>query len=84
VPVLLTTSRNAVAAVFALNGFLFATLLARVPDLREGLDLDNSSLGFLLLAIAAGSLIALPSAGRLVERWGATVVVRSGAVLSAL
>ena len=83
-PVQLTTARNAVGLVFALNGFLFATLLARVPDVREGLDLDNGSLGLLLLAIAAGSVLALPSAGRFVERWGAANVVRGGAVLSAI
>jgi MFS family permease len=81
---LLTTTRNAVGAVFALNGFLYATLLSRVPDLREGLDLSNGGLGLLLLAIAAGSILALPSAGRLVERWGATTVVRAGGVLGAL
>ena len=83
-PVQLTTTRNAVGLVFALNGFLYATLLARVPDVREGLDLDNSALGLLLLAIAAGSVLALPSAGRFVERWGAAAVVRGGAVLSAI
>jgi MFS family permease len=80
----LTTARNAVGLVFALNGFLYATLLARVPDVREGLDLDNSGLGLLLLAIAAGSVLALPSAGRFVVRWGAAAVVRGGAVLSAI
>jgi MFS family permease len=83
-PVQLTAARNAVGLVFALNGFLFATLMARVPDVRAGLDLDNGSLGLLLLACAAGSVLALPSAGRFVERWGAATVVRGGAVLSAI
>ena len=83
-PVQLNTARNAVGLVFALNGFLYASLLARIPDVREGLDLDNGSLGLLLLAIAAGSVLALPSAGRFVERWGAATVVRGGAVLSAI
>lgn len=77
-------ARNAVGVVFALNGLLYASLLARVPDLREGLDLDNSSLGLLLLAIAAGSLIALPSSGRLIDRFSAAAVVRAGAVLVAI
>ena len=76
-------ARDAVAVAFVLNGFLYATLLARVPDVRSGLDLDNGSLGLLLLAIAAGSVIALPSAGRLIDRWGATAVVRGGVVLAA-
>jgi MFS family permease len=80
----LTAARNAVGLVFALNGLLFASLLARVPDVRDGLDFDNGSLGLLLLAIAAGSVLALPSAGRFVERWGAATVVRGGAVLSAI
>lgn len=76
--------RNAVGVVFALNGLLFASLLARVPDVRAGLDLGNGALGLLLLAIAAGSLVALPSSGWLIERHGAARVVRAGAVLVAL
>ena len=66
------------ATAFILNGLLFASLFARIPDLREGLDLSNGGLGLLLLAIAAGSLLALPASGRLVERFGAAGVVRSG------
>ena len=74
-------ARVAVGAVFALNGLLFAALISRIPDLRHALELDNSSLGLLLLAIAAGSLIALPASGRLIDRWGAATVLRSGAAL---
>ncbi|MDO9456701.1 MFS transporter [Nocardioides sp.] len=70
--------------VFAVNGFLFASLVSRVPDLRAGLDLDNSGLGLLLLAIAVGSLTALPAAGALIARWGAATVVRGGALLDAV
>ena len=47
--------------VFALNGFLMASLIARVPDVRSGLDLGNGALGLLLLCIAFGSVLALPS-----------------------
>ena len=76
-------ARNAVAAVFALNGLCFAALVTRFPDVRAALALTNGELGLLLLAIAAGSLVALPSSGRLIERWGAAAVVRAGAVLVA-
>ncbi|MCW2842105.1 MAG: major facilitator superfamily 1 [Nocardioides sp.] len=72
-------ARNAVALTFGLNGFCFATLFSRIPDIRERLDLDNGSLGLLLLAIAAGSVLALPSSGRLIERGSAGGVVRLGA-----
>ena len=75
-----TTARNAVALVFALNGFCFATLASRVPDLRESLDLTNGALGAMLLSVAVGSMIGMPASGHLIERFGAGAVVRLGAV----
>ncbi|WP_082574586.1 MULTISPECIES: MFS transporter [unclassified Nocardioides] len=77
-------TRNAVALSFALNGFCFATMVSRLPDIRSGLDLDNGSLGLLLLAISIGSVIALPLTGRLIDRIGATAVTRLGGVLVAV
>lgn len=77
-------ARNAVATVFVLNGFGFATLFSRVPDLREGLALDNAGLGLLLLAAALGSVLALPAAGELIRRSSAAAVVRGGGVLAAV
>ncbi|MGZ5401115.1 MAG: MFS transporter, partial [Nocardioides sp.] len=74
-------ARNAVMAVFVLNGFGFASLFSRVPDIRSGLDLDNGALGLLLLVGAAGSVLALPSAGSLIRRTSAATVVRTAAVL---
>ena len=76
-----TAARNAVVLVFALNGFCFATLASRVPDLRESLDLSNGALGTLLLCIAVGSMGGMPASGHLIERWGAGAVVRLGALL---
>jgi MFS family permease len=73
-------ARNAVAVVFILNGFCFASFVSRVPDVRSTLDLSNGSLGFLLLAIAVGSIIALPSAGWIIGRLGPAGAVRLGAV----
>ena len=67
-----------------LNGFLFASLVSRIPDLRGGLSLDNGGLGLLLLSIAVGSVLALPSAGALIHRWSAGAVVRSGCICGAL
>jgi MFS family permease len=70
-----------VALVFALNGFCFATLASRVPDVRESLDLTNGALGALLLSIAVGSMVGMPISGHLIERWGAGAVVRLGALV---
>ena len=66
--------------MFALNGFCFATLASRVPDLRESLDLSNGALGVLLLAVAVGAMVGMPAAGPLTERYGAGTVVRMGAL----
>jgi len=77
-------ARNAVALVFALNGFCFATLASRVPDLRESLELSNGALGALLLSIAVGSMIGMPASGHLIERWGAGAVIRLGALVDLL
>jgi fucose permease len=74
-------ARRGVALVFVLNGLCFASLVSRLPDLRADLSLSNGGLGLLLLSIAAGSVMALPSSGWLIERWSAATVVRAGALL---
>lgn len=79
----LTSTRTGVAVVFALNGFLVATLVSRLADVRASLSLDNGQLGLLLITASIGSLSGLPLAGRFVERFGGTVVVRMGALLCA-
>ena len=65
--------------VFIGSGLGFASWAARIPQVREELDLTPAALGLVLLAIAVGSLIALPSAGLIVHRIGAakTIVVMS-------
>jgi len=80
----LLPARNAVATVFAINGFIFASLFSRIPDIRAGLELSNSGLGLLLLAGASGSMVALPTAGYLIRRTSAAAVVRAGGMATAL
>jgi MFS family permease len=77
-------ARTAVALAFVLNGFAFACLVTRFPDVRRTLALSNGDLGLVLLGLSAGSVLALPASGRLIERWSAAAVVRGGAVLVAL
>lgn len=77
-------ARDGVAVVFAVNGLLVASFISRVPDMRTRLGLDNGGLGLLLLAMAVGSLAALPLSGALVSRFGGMAVVRAGAVVAAV
>lgn len=74
-------SRNAVMVTFALNGFCFASWVSRIPEARSGLDLSNGALGALLLTMAIGSLLTLPTTGSLISRWGAAGVVRFGVAI---
>src|SRR4029079_14775386 len=57
-------------AAFISTGFAFASWASRIPQVRDGLRLDPSELGLVLLPIAAGSLIALPLSGLIVSRFG--------------
>jgi MFS family permease len=86
-----TAARNAVAVVFAANGFAFANVISRVPAIRDALGLTPSGLGFVLLAVSAGAVLALPSSGPVVHRLGparavlaGSTVMASGLVLAAL
>ncbi|MER6989063.1 MFS transporter [Saccharopolyspora hirsuta] len=76
-------ARNAVTAVFAVNGFAASSWMSRIPEARDMLDVTPGQLGTLLLAISVGSITALPVAGGLVRRFGARAVVTGGAVLTA-
>ena len=74
--------RRAVGGVFLVfigSGFSFANWAARIPQIRAELELTPASLGLLLLGIAVGALLALPSAGLVVHALGAarTIVVMS-------
>ncbi len=65
--------------VFIGSGFGFASWASRIPQVRGELGLSPGQLGLVLLAIALGSLLALPSAGLIVHHLGAarTVLVMS-------
>jgi fucose permease len=75
----LRRATRGVFLVFIGSGFAFANWAARIPQIRQELDLTPAALGLLLLGIAIGALLALPSAGLVVHHLGAarTIVVMS-------
>lgn len=77
-------ARRAVATVFALNGFAFASWVSRIPEARDSLGLTPGQLGVLLLALSAGSVTGLPLAGAFVYRFGAAAVVGVATTVAAL
>jgi MFS family permease len=73
------SARNGNLATFATSGFLFASWLSRIPDVKQLLDIGTGTLSFLLLALACGSLVGLPITGRVADRIGTKHTARIGA-----
>jgi MFS family permease len=63
------------------SGFAFASWAARIPQVRDQLHLGAADLGLVLLAVAVGSIIALPLAGAIVQRFTSRRTVGLMAVL---
>lgn len=62
--------RFAVNLLFFLNGWINAHWVARIPDMKQLLNVGEATLGIALFAAAIGALIAQPIAGWLVNRIG--------------
>ena len=75
------SARNGNLVTFATSGFLFASWLSRIPDVKSALNIGTGTLSFLLLALAVGSLFGLPVAGRIADRIGTKNTVRLGVVI---
>jgi MFS family permease len=71
----------AVAAVFALDGAVFGSWAARVPDVAAAVGVGHSALGVALLCLSIGALAAMQLTGALCARLGAGVVVTAGSLL---
>jgi predicted MFS family arabinose efflux permease len=78
------SAARATSVAFIGSGFAFASWAARIPQVRDGLELSPAELGLVLLAIAAGSLVALPLAGIVVGRLGSGRTVAAMALLLAV
>ncbi|MFG1605505.1 MFS transporter [Actinoplanes sp. NPDC049265] len=66
------------------SGWAMSSWATRIPQVRDGLELTPSRLGLVLLAIAAGSIVALPLAGTIVTRLGSRRTITAMAVLLAI
>lgn len=64
------TARLAVNLYFFANGLIYATWASRIPDLQQIYDMDNSQMGFILLAHSIGAFVAMPFTGWLTHRYG--------------
>ena len=62
--------RTAVAALFALDGFVFGSWAARVPDVSAATGAGHTALGVALLCLSLGALACMQVTGALCTRLG--------------
>lgn len=75
---------RAVLVLFAMLGLTNASLLARLPEVREAVNTTTAGVGFILFGFAIGSVAGLAVAGRIIERVGVKPIIVWGFVGAAL
>lgn len=65
-------------------GLTNASLLARLPEVRESVGATTAEIGFILLGFAIGSLGGLAVAGRIIEKVGAKPIIAMGFIGSGI
>ena len=73
--------RLALTAFFALDGFVFAGWVVRIPAVREQTGASPSALGLALLGVSAGAVVTMVLTGRLCRRYGNHPVTVASGVL---
>ncbi|MFI2214822.1 MFS transporter [Streptomyces sp. NPDC020141] len=76
--------RTALTLFFALDGFLFAGWVVRIPAIKEQTGASASALGLALLGLSAGGVVTMTLTGRLCRRVGSLPVVVASAALMSL
>ncbi|HEY4626755.1 MAG TPA: hypothetical protein VIH01_12120 [Blastococcus sp.] len=72
--------RAAVTALFVLDGAVFGSWAARVPDVAARVGAGHSTLGIALLCLSLGALVCMRFTGAWCARFGAGPVSAIGAV----
>lgn len=71
----LVRGRVAVCLLFLLAGMAVGTWTARIPAIKQQLELSDGRLSLALLGIAAGAIAGMQAVGRLVDRYGSVKVM---------
>ncbi|PZT73593.1 MULTISPECIES: MFS transporter [unclassified Streptomyces] len=76
--------RTALTVFFALDGFLFAGWVVRIPAIKQQTGASAATLGLALLGVSAGAVVTMTLTGRLCRRFGSHAVTVACAVLLSL
>lgn len=75
----------AIGVVFLVNGLAYGSWVARLPEVREALDIDDATLGLTLLGAGVGGTVMSLVSGRIVDRVGSRhAVIATSVALSLL
>ncbi|MFB7914441.1 MFS transporter [Streptomyces sp. NPDC056061] len=75
--------RTALTVFFALDGFLFAGWVVRIPAIKHQTGASAATLGLALLGVSVGAVVTMMLTGRLCRRFGShPVTVACAALLS--
>ncbi|MEV7340988.1 MFS transporter [Streptomyces sp. NPDC093544] len=80
----LTRLRVIITVFFALDGFLFAGWVIRIPAIKEQTHASASTLGLALLGVSVGAVLTMMLTGRLCHRYGSHPITVICAVLLSL
>ena len=77
-------ARQAIAIIFFTHGLLVGGWAPHIPLAKERLAVGTGLFGWILLAMAAGGVAAMPVAGALIHRYGSARLCRAVAPFMAL
>lgn len=80
----LTRLRITLTVFFALDGFLFAGWVVRIPAIKQQTGASASDLGLALLGVSAGAVVTMMFTGRMCKRFGSHLVTVVSTPLLAL
>ncbi|MEV5611261.1 MFS transporter [Streptomyces sp. NPDC052225] len=80
-PTSLTRLRITLTVFFALDGFVFAGWVVRIPAIKEQTGASASQLGLALLGVSAGAVVTMMLTGRLCRRFGSHAVTVACGIL---
>ncbi len=80
----LSRLRTALTLFFALDGFLFAGWVVRIPAIKEQTGASAGDLGMALLGVSAGAVATMMVTGRLCQRFGSHPITVAAAFLMSL
>ena len=76
-----TPARFSITAFFALDGFLFAGWVVRIPAVKADVHASAGQLGLALLCVSIGAVVAMGPVGRLCVRYGTPRVIAGSALV---